>query len=77
MGIVERYHKPLRRAYPIIKEETNSADKKLLLQMVVKAINDTAGPDGIVPTLLVFSAFPRMTKLDLPAPNIATRAKAI
>ncbi|KAI0991270.1 hypothetical protein K3495_g16917, partial [Podosphaera aphanis] len=74
---VERYHKPLRRAYTIIKEETNSTDKNLILQMAVKAINDTAGPDGIIPTLLVFGAYPRMAKLDPPAPTIATRARAI
>ncbi|POS82075.1 hypothetical protein EPUL_006366, partial [Erysiphe pulchra] len=77
MGIVERYHKPLRRAYSIIKEETKSTDKNLILQMAIKAINDTAGLDGIIPTLLVFGAYPRMSRLDPPAPSIATRAKAI
>lgn len=77
MGIVERYHKPLQRAYNIIKEETKSTDKSLILQMSIKAINDTAGPDGIIPTLLVFGAYPRMLRLDPPAPSIATRAKAI
>ncbi|KAI0990859.1 hypothetical protein K3495_g17328, partial [Podosphaera aphanis] len=62
MSIVERYHKPLRRAYEIIKEEisTNNTEeqKSFILQMAVKAVNDTAGYDGIVPTLLVFGAFP-------------------
>ena len=28
--------------------------------MIVKAINDTVGPDGLVLTLLVFSIFPRI-----------------
>ncbi|KAM4064075.1 hypothetical protein HRG_012589 [Hirsutella rhossiliensis] len=36
-----------------------------ILQMAIKAINDTAGPNGIVPTLLVFGAYPRMA-LDSP-----------
>ena len=45
--------------------------------MAVKAINDTAGPDGLVPTLLVYGAYPRMSNLDPPAPSIMERATAI
>jgi hypothetical protein len=45
--------------------------------MAVKAVNDTAGPDGLVPTLLVYGAYPRMTNLDPPAPSIIDRATAI
>lgn len=84
MGIVERYHKPLRRAYEVIREDlslnqhiTSQQTRSLILQMAIKAINDTAGPDGIVPTLLVFGAFPRIVKGDAPTPDIMQRAKAI
>jgi len=45
--------------------------------MAVKAINDIAGPNGLVPTLLVFGAYPRMTSADLPALSIIKRSKAI
>jgi hypothetical protein len=38
--------------------------------MTVKAVNNTAGLDGLVPTLLVFEAFPQITELDAPAPLI-------
>ena len=58
IGLVERYHAPLRRAYEIIVEELPNAAKHLALQMAVKAVNDTAGPNGIVPTLLVFGTYP-------------------
>jgi hypothetical protein len=45
--------------------------------MVVKAVNDTAGPDGLVPTLLVFEAYPRISH-NLPlSPIIIKRAEAI
>jgi hypothetical protein len=73
VGIVERYHAPLRRAYIIIREELKGKgiDKDVMLQMAVKAVNDTAGPDGIVPTLLVFGAYPRMVEMDPPAATIA------
>ena len=45
--------------------------------MAVKAINNTAGLDGLVPTLLVYRAYPRMSKLDSPAPSITEQAAAI
>jgi hypothetical protein len=41
--------------YKIITDELQGSGvtKEMALQMAVKAINDTAGPDGLVPTLLV------------------------
>jgi hypothetical protein len=45
--------------------------------MAIKAINNTADPDGLVPTLLVYRAYPRMTNLDPPAPSIIDQATAI
>jgi len=38
--------------------------------MAFKAINDTAGLGGLVPTLLVFGAYPRIVKLDAPLPLV-------
>ncbi|OWT43021.1 polyprotein [Pochonia chlamydosporia 170] len=78
IGKAERYHGPLRRAYQIIDAELGDAltdDQKL--QMAVKAINDTAGPDGLVPTLLVFGAYPRMTDDSPPSFSVVQRAEAI
>ena len=48
-----------------------------VLQMAVKAVNDTAGPDGLVPTLLVFGAYPRMTIDSPPSPSTLKRGEAI
>jgi hypothetical protein len=79
VGQVERYYTPLRRVYKIIQDELKDEhiDKEIMLQMAVKAINDSAGPDGIVPTLLVFSVYSRLTKLDPPSPSVTKRAEAI
>ena len=77
VGKVEKYHGPLRRAYTIISEEVNDASPDSILQMAVKAVNDTAGPNGIVPTLLVFGAYPRMTNESPPSPPTYKRAEAI
>ena len=45
--------------------------------MVFKAFNDTASPDSLVPTLLVFSVYPQMAKLDIPSPIVIQRANAV
>ena len=45
--------------------------------MAVKAVNDTAGPDGLVPTLLVFGAYPRMTTESPLSLSIVKRSEAI
>jgi hypothetical protein len=79
IGLVERAHPLLRRAYKIITEELKgeSISKNSILQMAVKSVNDSAGPDGLIPTLLVFGAYPRMTELDPPTPSTTQRATAI
>jgi hypothetical protein len=38
--------------------------------MAFKAINDTTGPDSLVPTLLVYGALPRIVEYDAPSPTI-------
>ena len=45
--------------------------------MAVKAVNDSAGPDRLVPTLLVFGAYPRMTNNSLLSLSVTQQAKAI
>eukprot|EP00171_Calliarthron_tuberculosum_P018717 IDg18717t1 len=55
MNYVKRYHSPLRHSYNIIRAEFPNT-----LQYAVKALNVSAGPDGLVPTLLVFGALPRI-----------------
>jgi hypothetical protein len=48
-----------------------------MLQMAVKVINDSAGPNSIVPILLVFGVYPRLTKIDPPSSLVTKRAEAI
>ena len=45
--------------------------------MAVKAVNNTTGPNGLVPTLLVYKAYPRIGKLDPPTPSITDQAAVI
>jgi transposase InsO family protein len=77
IGKVEQYHGPLRRAYNILCAEDPSVSPESLLQIAVKAINDTAGPDGIVPTLLVFGVYSRVSETLPPVSALRQRALAI
>jgi hypothetical protein len=79
VGQVERYYVSLRRVYEIIqnKLKDEQINKEIMLQMAVKVINDLAGPDGIVPTLLVFSVYSRLTEIDPPSPLVTKRAEVI
>ena len=45
--------------------------------MAVKAVNNTASPNGLVPTLLVYEAYLRIGKLDPSTPSIIDRAAII
>ena len=45
--------------------------------MAVKAVNNTASPNGLVPTLLVYRAYLRISKLDPPTPSVIERATVI
>ena len=45
--------------------------------MAVKAINNTTSPNGLVPTLLVYGAYLRISNLGPPTPSIMERAAII
>lgn len=78
IGKLERYHAPLRGAYEILNPELNSiVSQDAILQMALKAINDTAGPDGLVPTLLVFGSYPRIDNESPRSPSTLKRSDAI
>jgi hypothetical protein len=55
---VEYYYIVLCCIYQIISKELPDLNKEMVLQIAVKAINNTAGPNGLILTLLVFNAFP-------------------
>jgi len=78
IGRVERYHVPLRGAYLMLPKEIPNISKEYRLrQMAVKATYDIAGLDGIVPTLLVYAAYLRMSADDPRLASIAQRVVAI
>ena len=79
LGIGERYHKPLRDTYRKLKVDYPSMQRQLLLALSVKAMNDTLGPEGTVPSALVFGEFPSLRSVSepiIPRPTLAERAEA-
>jgi hypothetical protein len=76
IGKVERYYGPIRRIFEIITADLgNDVIPDNALQMAVKAVNDTAGSNGLVPTLLVFGTYPRLSPSS--PPSITARAAAV
>ena len=56
---VQKYYTLVHYAYNIIQVETQSIiSKNAILQMLFKAINNIAGPNSLVLSLFVFSAYP-------------------
>ena len=78
LGLGERYHGPLRNTYRKLRISYPNADKALTLAMAVKAMNDTLGPEGIVPSALVFGEYPQVfteSEDPLPRATLDERAK--
>lgn len=77
MSHVERYHHPLRTAYEKLRSSLGSDEKDHdVLQLAVKSVNDTLGPEGLTPTLLVYGIIPRPAR-KVPALKQIERAKAM
>lgn len=49
----------------------------MALQIAFKAVNDSARPDGLVPTLLVYGTYPRMSEFDAPSTTVTQRTTAL
>lgn len=78
MTFVERYHHPLRRAHKIIQDESPNNPADVCLQMAVKSINNSVGPDGRISILLVYRCLPRLgLPTDHPSPSTIQRAIAL
>ena len=55
---VKWYYIPLHRVYEIISLKLKGVSKELILQMAVKAVNNSTSLDRLIPILLVFSTYP-------------------
>ena len=77
LALGERYHAPLRRIYNKIRASHPSVQPDIALRLACRAMNDTMGPDGLVPTLLVFGALPRLPTSHSANPTQEERQRAL
>ena len=60
-----------------LRDEHPLVDRNLILALAVKAINDTLGSEGVVPSALVFGEFPSLRSYmgaSIPRDTLAERA---
>jgi hypothetical protein len=61
LTVGERYHNLLHRIYRKVKHDHPAISESLALSLANKSMNDTTGPEGLVPTQLVFGIVPRLS----------------
>ena len=76
-GAGETYHFLLRRIFNEAKMDHPELTKELVLSLSEKAMNDTAGPDSLVPTLLVLSTILRSPSLNSESTAQKERLRAL
>ena len=69
LGIGERLHAPLRRIYRKIIFDFPQTNCNIVLKLSMKAMKDTNGDNGLVPSLVVLGIIPRFQIIssDIPA----------
>lgn len=77
MGKIESAHGPLRRIYRMLTDKYPDLSDALRLRFSVKALNDTSGPKGLVPSLLVFGTIPSIGSSNANLPDQEQRFKAM
>ena len=75
IGKVDRYHGSLRGAYEIIQIDSLSS-LDIILQMALEVVNNTACPNDLVPTILVFGSYRRILS-DQPAVTLNIKQRAM
>ena len=68
--IVKCYYSPLYYIYYIITAELLNINKNIALQMAFKVINNSVGPNSLIPTLLVFKAYLYIVESNIPNPIV-------
>lgn len=77
IGVLKRYHAPLRAAFTKIRKDLyQKISDNECLRMAVFSVNATVGPEGLCPILLVFGVIPRPARAKA-SPRRLDRAKAI
>jgi hypothetical protein len=63
IGLNESLHSPLIRIYNKVLMTVAGLPTQIALRVALKALNDSVGPNGLIPTLLVFGTMPQLPML--------------
>ena len=77
INMVKCYYRPLQYIYQIIIVKIPKIDKDIALQMAFKALNNFISPNGLIPTFLVFGAYPRLINTNMPLFTVSQRANTL
>ena len=77
INVGERYHSFLRRIFNKIASSHEDLPPSHLLALSIRAMNDTSGTNGLVPTLLVFGVLPRIPILPSKLPDQVKRLQVM
>ena len=77
IGAGEIYHSFLCHIYRKVREATPNIAPQSALMLAIKAMNDSAGPHGLVATLLVFGVMPRIPVAPSEPPEKISRMSAM
>lgn len=77
LGLGEKMHDPLKRVYRKIKLQDSELDRVEILRLATKAVNDTVGINGLVPSYLVFGIMPRFPTLPSKLPQQRRRMQIL
>lgn len=77
LGAGERYHAVLRQIFRRVRGAHPGFAKEKALSLAVWAMNQTAGPSGLSPVLLVFGIHPRLPVRPVDLPPQRERRKAL
>jgi hypothetical protein len=59
---IKYYHALLQQAYDILIKELLDTDRNILFQIIIKTVNNTAGPNGLTLTLLVWGIYLKISR---------------
>lgn len=77
LGESERYHAFLKRIFHKARTDSQILSDEYALALLLKAVNDTAGPNGPVPTMLPSGVLPRLPFSPLPHPGNIHRMESL
>ena len=77
LSVGERYHSFLRQIYRKVRQAKPTVAPQNALMLAIKAMNETAGPHGLVPTLLIFGVMPRIPVVPTQLPALILRMEAM